>query len=197
MEPRVLVIPSCHLLDANTLCPTARARLDAAIAYANGRSLGDDRFVVTGGEIPYLGEGKTMGGLMREYLIRAGIPKDRVDISGGVGTISEARVSLTLIYLLVPGAPLVILVSSDWHLWASFPVWRYFGRRMYGLSISVLPVRGTGGRRVRVAYFFWAVLIRVATVAGLLPALGSIAMRLESGRRRGIAHRWFDRSFCD
>ncbi len=157
MSTRIIIPVPCHFEDLAMLCHTSIMRMSTALTVMqNG-----DALLLTG-DVPHARGSQTLGQLMREWFIRNGISPAMLHIlHGGVGMFSEARIACKTVREL--GAREIVLISSDWYLFAGKPIWR---RRAgeNGLTISFLSITHTGGLRTRLLYGLIGIMVRIGIV---------------------------------
>lgn len=126
-------------------------------------------FVVTG-DVPYQPGSKTLGELMREYLIAAGCQRNEVLMAtGATGSFAEPRLVTEMLAKLNPDRSalnLLVVVSSDWQLWVGRPFWKRCARQAR-FQLNFLPMLHSGGWRTRVFYAAFAAFSRLALAAGV------------------------------
>lgn len=179
MDICAIVVIACCFTEQNRLCQTTIARLRAVLELIPPPGAEwEERprrllFVVTG-DVPYQPGGKTLGELMREYLLAAGIaPATVLMAAGATGSFAEPRLVTGMLEKLTPNHStlnLVVVVSSDWQLWVGRPFWEHSAEEARFL-LNFLPVLNTGGWRTRIFYAAFASAVRIALMTGLWPSL--------------------------
>lgn len=176
---RTIIPIACHFASPSELCETTIARMHAAL---NALQAGD--ILLLAGDVPYEPNGPTLGMLMQEWLVHN--CKREIHphlVRNNVGTFSEARaITLSAAEL---GRDELVLVSSDWYLFAACAVWRRRARER-NLRVTFIPVINTGGLRTWSLYIVIGLVIRAALLIGLERPLERFFTAMQSKRKKGF-----------
>lgn len=126
-------------------CETSIARLDAALEQKlKYEQAGDEVHICVTGYTPY---SKlipfSLAQLMKNYLLKRGIPEDKILIGLRGGRQKDEAFIIT-IQLAYDRYERVVLISSDWQ-WLVKRQWMRAAREK-AISFTAVPVRGTGNK---------------------------------------------------
>ena len=180
MARKLIVVVACHFKNKDELCTTTLERLKYALSLArNTQTI----FMVTG-PVPYQKGGKTLGQLMKEYLLANGVPENMISISEGVGIFSEARDVCYKISSRSNQKDFKV-VSSDWYFIPGGKIWRHFAR-LNDLRIETVEVYDTGGAKTRLIYLIYGILAHLSFLFGLENKMEKFMSKLQAGRKESF-----------
>jgi hypothetical protein len=179
----IIAIPACHFESAYQICATTKARLVAAIRFAQAATSKDVIYVVSG-DVPYYQGGTPLNHLMRSYLVERGVIADNILLGNGLGIADDSKNVVHEIAQQVQ-ADKIIVVSSDWYLWAALPFWR-LRAKTHNITLGVITVPGTGGWRTWLTYLAYGTIIRISFVFGLRMSLERALLHIQNKRRSGF-----------
>lgn len=186
-----IAVVACHFAARDQLCRTTVERLNMSlrrVEVAAGYAEEPHRFVfIVTGDAPYEPGSKTLAELMREWLIREGIPQEDIACAvGGTGSLAEPAVAIATLQQRFPAARELTVISSDWQLWIGRPFWERTAKQ-HSLRVRYLGLTWTGGWRTHLVYAAYALLIRIALPTRFWPLLEQfLTSRVYKPRKQGF-----------
>ncbi len=176
---RIIAVPPCHFAAPQLLCNTTLARMHTALELLTPGDI-----LLLSGDVPYSPHTKTLGILMREWFIQHDTPPESLCIlRGGVGTFSEARVTCQTTPHLE--AREIVVVSSDWYLFAGKPIWCRRAKE-HNLTLSFVSIPHTGGVRTQLLYGIIGIVLRLGIAVGLEAPLEGLFTSVQKKRAEGF-----------
>lgn len=177
---RILMPLPCHFKAPAELCATTIVRMYATLAMLESGDI-----IMLSGDVPFALGGPTLGSLMHDWFIQNGVEAMALCLlRGGVGTFSEARRACQMAPQI--GVRKIVLISSDWYLFAGKPIWRRRAKEN-NLDISYISIPNTGGMCTQLIYWAIGAVVHTGIALGLERPLEQFFTSIQKGRARGFS----------
>ena len=196
-EKSVIAVHACGFENENEICQVAKFRLTVAISKARKNNI--NNIIISGGP-PYQKGSKLLAHLAGEWLITEDAlrdfsgsqPKKVIQIHYAIDCFDSSTDIQNIIKIAKEkNFSSIFAISSYWHLWALKPLYKYWSRklsyqgRIYILRSHKMLDRYFTGKKIRIVYFFYAFLIKLALFSHLFEPLNNFLSSKLSKRKNG------------
>lgn len=178
-----VVVIVCCFKNEHEFCDTSAARLRAAVQFSS--CLKKDATYILAGDVPYRQGGRTLEELAEFYLFNQGIPPEHIMRGGGYDTFSQARTITKKIRARWSNTRHFFLFTSDWYFQHCAHIWGMRAKEN-GLTLTQIPVTGTGGIITKCAYIAANNIVRIFSRLGYEAQLETFIRLRTVERKKGF-----------